>query len=43
MRFDVPDRKSVVGDAIAKLRVVNGSGDEIARTSRSFQVRDGRK
>lgn len=42
MRFDVPDRKSVVGDAIAKVKVLNKKGGEVGRTSGPFQVRDGR-
>lgn len=41
--FDVPDRKSVVGDAVAKVRVVNKKGKEVGRSSRAFQVRDGRQ
>jgi hypothetical protein len=42
MRFDVPDRKSAVGDAIAKVKVLNKKGGEVGRTSGPFQVRDGR-
>jgi hypothetical protein len=42
LRFDVPDRKSVVGDAIAKVKVLNKKGGEVGRTSGPFQVRDGR-
>ena len=42
LRFDVPDRKSAVGDAIAKVRVLNKKGGEVGRTSGPFQVRDGR-
>lgn len=41
--FDVPDRRSVVGDAIAKVKVVNSKGKEVGRSSRGFQVRDGRQ
>ncbi|MCC6179289.1 MAG: hypothetical protein IT305_28620 [Chloroflexi bacterium] len=41
--FDVPERRSVVGDAIAKVKVVNKKGKEVGRSSRTFQVRDGRQ
>lgn len=41
--FDVPDRKSVVGDAVAKVKVVTKKGKEVGRSSRGFQVRDGRQ
>lgn len=40
--FDVPSRCSVVGEAIAKLTVLDSKGDEVAKTSRWFTVRDRR-
>ena len=40
--FDVPDRQSVVGEAVAKLKVVTKKGGEKGKTARSFTVRDGR-
>jgi hypothetical protein len=42
IRFDVPDRKSVVGDAIAKLTVETKKGAERGRASRYFSIRDRR-
>jgi hypothetical protein len=37
--FDVPDRKSVIGDATAKLKVETKTGDDRGKDSRSFYVR----
>jgi hypothetical protein len=42
IRFDVPDRKSVVGDAIAKLTVETKKGADRGRASRYFSIRDRR-
>ena len=40
--FDVPTRKSVVGDATAKLKVETKKGTDRGKASRNFQVRDRR-
>ena len=40
--FDIPDRKSVVGDAIAKLKVETKKGTDRGKASRNFSVRDRR-
>ena len=40
--FNVPDRDSVVGNAIAKLKVVTKKGKEKGKTSQAFTVRNGR-
>lgn len=40
--FDIPERKSVVGDAIAKLKVETKKGTDRGKASRSFSVRDRR-
>lgn len=37
--FDVPDRKSVIGDATAKLKVETKTGDDRGKDSRKFYVR----
>jgi hypothetical protein len=42
MYFDVPNRRSVVGEAVAKLTVLNKKGKDVAKTSRWFTVRDRR-
>jgi hypothetical protein len=39
MYFDVPKRKAIVGDAIAKLRIETGKGKYKGKTSRVFNVR----
>jgi hypothetical protein len=39
MFFDVPDRKSVAGDAIAKLRVETTKGKFKGKTSQGFTVK----
>jgi hypothetical protein len=40
--FDVPDRRSAVGDAIAKLKVETKKGADKGKATRSFFVRDRR-
>lgn len=40
--FDIPERKSVVGDAIAKLKVETKKGTDRGKASRNFSVRDRR-
>jgi hypothetical protein len=40
--FDVPDRKSAVGDAIAKLKVETKKGSDKGKATRYFYVRDKR-
>ena len=40
--FDVPERKSVVGDATAKLKVETKRGADRGKASRNFQIRDRR-
>jgi hypothetical protein len=40
--FDVPERRSVVGDATAKLRVETKRGADRGKASRNFLVRDRR-
>jgi hypothetical protein len=42
LTFDVPSRKSVVGDATAKLKVETKKGTDRGKASRNFQVRDRR-
>jgi len=42
MYFTVPDRRTVVGEAIAKLNVVTKKGGEYGKTSKTFMVRDRR-
>jgi hypothetical protein len=42
LSFDVPSRRSVVGEAVAKLTVLDSKGHEVAKTSRWFTVRDRR-
>jgi hypothetical protein len=42
LTFDVPTRKSVVGDATAKLKVETKKGTDRGKASRNFQVRDRR-
>lgn len=37
--FDVPDRKSVIGDATAKLKVETKAGDDRGKDSKGFYVR----
>lgn len=39
MYFDVPKRKTIVGDAIAKLRIETSKGKYKGKTSRVFNVR----
>ena len=40
--FDVPDRKSVVGDAIVKIKLETKKGDDRGKASRGFTVSDRR-
>lgn len=40
--FDAPDRKTAVGDAIAKLKVVTSKNEDRGKAARMFSVRDGR-
>ena len=40
--FDVPERKSVVGDATAKLKVETKKGADRGKASRNFLIRDRR-
>ena len=42
VEFEVPDRKSVVGDATIKLRVETKKGADRGKASRNFFVRDRR-
>jgi hypothetical protein len=42
LTFDVPTRRSVVGDATAKLKVETKKGTDHGKASRNFQVRDRR-
>ena len=42
VEFDVPDRKSVVGDATVKLKVETKKGTDRGKASRNFTVRDRR-
>jgi len=39
---DLPDRKSIVGDATAKLKVEAKNEDDRGKASRNFSVRDRR-
>ena len=41
-RFDVPNRKSVVGDAVVKLKVEMKKGSDEGKASRGFTVTDRR-
>lgn len=40
--FDIPERKSVVGDATARLKVETKKGTDRGKASRSFLIRDRR-
>lgn len=42
VEFDVPDQKSAVGDAMAKLKVETKKGSDRGKASRGFHVRDRR-
>jgi len=42
VEFDVPDRKSVVGDATVKLKIETKKGTDRGKASRNFTVRDRR-
>ncbi len=42
IKFDVPERRSVVGDATAKLKVETKKGTDRGKASRNFLVRDRR-
>jgi hypothetical protein len=42
VEFDVPERRSVVGDATIKLRVETKKGADRGKASRNFTVRDRR-
>jgi hypothetical protein len=42
LSFDVPNRKSVVGNATAKLKVETKKGADRGKASRNFEIRDRR-